>query len=179
MSDFTLKALFKRAGGQYGGDSIERLIVDATCGLGKEGECHVETWMLGSPPQFFSALAATGVRIADSLVGPAARWYALDTGLIIPDGVRQWAVDEIGQRYDTWDAFRAGFEGVAEKEIRPLFCSMAFVRLYELCGGPLIDHQLGLLGYDDPNPHKLAGLLLAHGAKPCEVPLGCFTETAA
>jgi hypothetical protein len=167
MSDFTLRAVFLRAGGQFGGSAVERLIVDATGGP----ECHVEAWIRTKPDDFFSAQPSTGVRIISRLVGAADRWYALDTGLTIPASALQWAVEECGQRYDTWDAFRSGFEGASDEEIRPLFCSMAFARLYNQCpGGHCLDYQLGGLGSGDPNPAKLAQLLRSYGATPCELP---------
>jgi len=73
MSDWTLKAMFKMAGGQYGGSPLEKLIVDATVGIGLSGECHVEALL--SPTESFSALPSAGVRIVTELPGPARRWW--------------------------------------------------------------------------------------------------------
>ena len=84
---FTLKALFKMAGGCYGGDVIEQTIVRVTGGP----ECHVEAMISEDPLLCFSAHMSTGVRTLPYLGGHSSLWYGLDTGVeVTPEAVARW-----------------------------------------------------------------------------------------
>jgi hypothetical protein len=75
----------------------------------------------------------------------------------------EYAKDECGQPYALLAAILSGFHGIqgslkgmAAARLQPLFCSQAFAEVYKCCGGKL--------GWDRPNPHVLAQLLVEAGA---------------
>lgn len=153
----TLAALFKLAGGIYGGDAVERLIVAVTGGH----ECHVEAVISDDPWAFFSAQLKTGVRILNHLDSNIERWYGLDTGLEVTSEAMEWALSECGQPYNLLEAIISGFKCAKTHNLEPLFCSQAFAQFYKRCGGNL--------GLEKPNPHDLAKRLIELGAKPIEL----------
>jgi hypothetical protein len=150
---FTLKAVFKLAGGAYGGTLLEQGIAKVTGGP----EVHVEALIADDPLTCFSAHLDSGVRMVGYLGGKASLWYGLDTGLEVMSEALEWATAECGQPYNLLGAIISGLKFGTRFTLEPLFCSQAFAEVFNRCKGPGI--------YGQPNPHVLSELLLSYGAK--------------